>query len=180
MDDGDCPVELVDGIPVVTAPEEIDIVNAPELDAALLKAAANRPGTLVADMTRTRFCDSAALHTLVAAHKRAQAEGRELLLVIRSAAVLRIFAITGVDRVIPTFTTLDDALAHRSPDGSKDHHGPDDALEAVQGSQQAQRRSTTPADSTEKRAGSHLPDADSCAMAPRQIQAASQRDRGTE
>jgi len=119
MDDGDFPVELVDGIPVVTAPEEIDIVNAPELAAALIKAAANRPGTLVADMTRTRFCDSAALHTLVAAHKRAQAEGRELLLVIRSAAVLRIFAITGVDRVIANFTSLDDALAHTSSNRSR-------------------------------------------------------------
>ena len=62
-------------------------------------------------MTRTRFCDSAALHTLVAAHKRAQAEGGELLLVIGSAAVLRIFAITGADRVIANFPSLDDALA---------------------------------------------------------------------
>jgi hypothetical protein len=30
----------------------------------------------------TRFCDSSGLHTLLAAHKRAQSEGGELLLVI--------------------------------------------------------------------------------------------------
>ena len=112
MHDDGSPVNLVDGVPVVTAPEEIDIVNAPELAAALLEAATEGHGTLVVDMTRTRFCDSAALHTLVAAHKRAHAEGGELLLVIRSAAVLRIFAITGVDRVIANFSSLDDALAH--------------------------------------------------------------------
>jgi anti-sigma B factor antagonist len=107
----DFPVDLVGGVPVVTAPEEIDMVNAPKLEAALLEAASGGRGTLVADLSRTRFCDSAALHALVAAHKRAQAEGDELVLVIGSAAVLRIFAITGVDRVIASFPSLDDALA---------------------------------------------------------------------
>ena len=32
-------------------------------------------------MAGTQFCDSSGLHTLLAAHKRAQAEGGELLLV---------------------------------------------------------------------------------------------------
>ena len=144
-DGGGFPIELVSGVPVVTAPEEIDINNAPGLRSALLQAAANGSGALVADMTRTRFCDSAGLNALVAAHKHARAAGGELLLVVRSAAVLRILAITGVDRVIPTFTTLDDALAHLSPNGSNDHRGPDDGLGAVQGRPQARRRSTTPA-----------------------------------
>lgn len=119
MHDGRFPIELVNGVPVVAAPEGIDITNAPELRSALLEAAANGSGTLVADMTRTRFCDSAALNTLVAAHKRAQAEGGELLLVIGSTAVLRILELTGVAQVIPNFTTLDDALTHTSPDGSR-------------------------------------------------------------
>jgi len=112
MDDEGFPVELVGGVPVVAVPGEIDLVNAPELHLALLEAAAYGSETLVADMTRTRFCDSAGLHTLVAAHQRAQAEGGELLLVITSAAVLRVLALTGVDRVIANFTSLDDALAH--------------------------------------------------------------------
>jgi anti-sigma B factor antagonist len=64
-------------VPVVTAPEEIDITTAPELRSALLEAAAHGHGTLVADMTRTQFCDSSGLHTLLAVHKRAQAEGGE-------------------------------------------------------------------------------------------------------
>jgi anti-sigma B factor antagonist len=114
MQDGKFPVELVSGVPVVTAPQEIDITNAPELRSALMQAAADRPGTLVADMTRTRFCDSSGLHTLLAAHRRAQAEGGELLLVIRSSAVLRLFALTTVDRMIPNFTSLDEALARAS------------------------------------------------------------------
>jgi anti-sigma B factor antagonist len=108
------PVEVVGGVPVVAAPEEIDITNAEALRSALLTAAANGNGTLVVDMTRTRFCDSSGLHTLIAAHKRAGAQGRELLLVIPRTAVLRVFALTGMDKVIPNFTTLAGALA-RTP-----------------------------------------------------------------
>src|SRR5204862_352775 len=37
MQDGRFPCEMVDGVPVVAAPEEIDITNAPELRSALLE-----------------------------------------------------------------------------------------------------------------------------------------------
>jgi anti-sigma B factor antagonist len=107
-------IELVSGVPVVGAPQEIDMANARELGSALLGAAADGPGTLVADMSRTQYCDSSAIHTLLAAHKHAQANGGELLLVVPDAAVLRVFMITGIDRLIPTFTSLKDALAHVS------------------------------------------------------------------
>lgn len=129
MYDGRFPVELVSGVPVVAAPEEIDITNAQDLRSALLEAAAAGSGTLVADMTRTRFCDSSGLHALLAAHKRAQAEGGELLLVIPSVTVLRVFAITCIDRMIPNFTSLDEALAQTSPNGSNGHRRPDDGPE---------------------------------------------------
>ncbi len=115
MLDARFPVEVVGGVPVVAAPEEIDITNADGLRSALLQAAASGHGTFVVDMTRTRFCDTSGLHALVAAHKRARAESRELLLVIPSTAVLRILAITGIDRVIPNFTSLDEALAQTPP-----------------------------------------------------------------
>lgn len=111
MPDDGFLVELVGGVPVVVAPEEIDITNAEALGSALLKAAASGPGPLVVDMTRTEFCDSSGPHALAAAHKRAEAEGREVLLVVPSALVLRVFALIGVDRMIPNFTSLADALA---------------------------------------------------------------------
>jgi anti-sigma B factor antagonist len=105
------PVDVVGAVPVVAVPEEIDITNAAGLRLALLEAAADGYPTLVIDMTRTRFCDSAGLRVLVDAHKRAQADGGEILLALSGAAVLRILEITGVDRVIPVFTNLDEALA---------------------------------------------------------------------
>src|SRR6516162_3660025 len=111
MMDGGFPVEAARVVPAVAAPETIDITNADRLRSALLQAAADAHGTLVVDMTRTRFCDCAGLHVLMAAHKQVRAEGRELLLVISSAAVLRLFALTGADRVIPCFARLDEAPA---------------------------------------------------------------------
>jgi len=112
MPDDEFPVQVVEGVPVVAVPAEIDITNAEALRSALLAAAADGHGTVVVDMTRTRFCDSSGLHTLIAAHRRAQAKGREVLLVIPSITVLRVFALTGMDRVIPTVTSLAEALAH--------------------------------------------------------------------
>jgi anti-sigma B factor antagonist len=106
--------EVVSGVPVVAAPEEIDITNAEALRSALLEAAAHGHGTLVVDMTVTRFCDSSGIHTLLAAHQRVQAEGGELLLVIPDIAPLRVFQLTGLDRVIPIVTSLDRALTQTS------------------------------------------------------------------
>jgi anti-anti-sigma factor len=114
MAEASFPVEVVSGVPVVTAPEEIDIGNAPGLRAALLEAAAHASRTLVVDMAQTQFCDSAGLNVLVRAHQQAQAREGELLLVIRAAAVLRIFAVIGIDHLIPTFPDLEQALA-RAP-----------------------------------------------------------------
>jgi anti-sigma B factor antagonist len=104
-------VDVVRGVPVVTAPEEIDLTNVPGLRVALQEAAAAGSPALVVDMTRTRFCDSAGLRVLVDAHKRSLAEGGAVLLAVPAAAVLRVLALTGIDQVIPTFASLDEAVA---------------------------------------------------------------------
>jgi anti-sigma B factor antagonist len=115
MPEASFPVEMVAGAAVVTTPEEIDIGNAAGLRAALLEAATHQPGVLVIDMTQTEFCDSAGLNVLVRAYQGARDNGSELRLVISGAAVLRIFAVTGLDRTIPTFLSRSEALA-RTPD----------------------------------------------------------------
>jgi anti-sigma B factor antagonist len=112
------PVDVVKGVPVVAAPEEIDITNAAELRAALVETAEDGHTTLVVDMTGTRFCDSAGLHVLVHAHKRARASGGELLLALHAAELLRVLEITGIDQMVPTCASLDEALARAaSPAG---------------------------------------------------------------
>jgi anti-sigma B factor antagonist len=102
---------MINGVPVVEAPEEIDICNAEQLRIVLLEAANRGHATIVVDMTRTRFCDSSGFSVLVAAHQRALAEGGGLRLVIPDGSrVLRIFTMIGLGRFIPRFASLDQAL----------------------------------------------------------------------
>ena len=95
---------MVNGVPVVEAPEEIDICNAEQLRIVLLEAGSRGHATIVVDMTRTRFCDSSGFSVLAGAHKRALAEGGGLRLVIPAdSRVLRIFTVIGLGRFIPRF-----------------------------------------------------------------------------
>ena len=68
-------VEMLSGIPVVTAPSVIDNDNAGMLDAAIDSAAAQGYATLVVDLTSTIICLSAGVHVLTRAHQQAAAEG---------------------------------------------------------------------------------------------------------
>ena len=110
MSEASFPVRLEGGIPVIAAPEEIDITTAGLLRTTLLAAGADGRRTLVVDMSGTHFCDSAGLNVLVRAHQRAEAGGSEVRLVMSGADVLRIFVVTGIDRLIPIFASLGEAL----------------------------------------------------------------------
>ena len=101
MPDARFPVEMIGGVPVVRAPEDIDIINASDFRETLLAAAERGAGITVIDLSEAQFSDSAALHALVAAHKRARAARGEVRLVVSDPHVLRIFAISGPDRVVP-------------------------------------------------------------------------------
>ncbi len=96
---------------VVALPAEIDMATAGQAGADLGSVFARNPCTVIADMTATRFCDSSGISMLVRAHKQAAANGTELRLVVRSAAVLRTMALAGVGKLLPIFPTVTQALA---------------------------------------------------------------------
>jgi len=125
MPDVSSPSGVISAVPVVTAPEEIDITTAYRLRAALATAVRGH-ATVVVDMTRTNSCDTAGLHVLVRAHRRALARGGELRLALPRPDVRRLFAITGLDRVIRQFASLDEALA-QTPAGANRLPLPSDA-----------------------------------------------------
>jgi len=121
---------MIDGVPVVTAPPEIDITTADQLRAVLTDSATRGHATVVVDLTLTRFCDSRGLHTLLRAHKLAQADGGELRLVTPADGIVpRIFALTCLDRLIPCFASLTEALAQPPAPANqrRDALGPDAA-----------------------------------------------------
>lgn len=99
---------------VVAAPAEIDVTNAERLRVALLRAEGHAQTLVVADLTRTLFCDSAGLAVLVKAHRRAVAGGGQLRLVLSAdGPVARIIALTGLYRLIPCFRSLGEAVDPR-------------------------------------------------------------------
>ena len=105
-------VEMMSGIPVVTAPSVIDLDNASMLDEAI-RSAAQGHSTVVIDLGRTIICLSAGVQVLTRRHQLAAAQGGELRLVIRTASLLRFFAVFGADRMFPIFGTLAEALDER-------------------------------------------------------------------
>jgi anti-sigma B factor antagonist len=119
------PFQMAGGVPVITAPAEIDTSTASELRAILFEWQRRGYATIVVDLTGIRCCDSAGLRELVWAHKLAVADGGGLRLVISAEGpAARIFAVTGLDAAIPRFATLGQALA-RAPAATRSvHHGP--------------------------------------------------------
>ncbi|HXT92357.1 MAG TPA: STAS domain-containing protein [Trebonia sp.] len=106
------PFELAGGVPVLTAPAEIDVTTCGRLRAALSRWHARGHATVVVDLAGTVFCDLAGLRELALAHKRARAAGGGLRLVVPVGGELpRILALTGLDRAMPRFATVDQALA---------------------------------------------------------------------
>jgi anti-sigma B factor antagonist len=106
------PFEVSGRVPVLRAPAEIDISTCGELRAVLLLWHGRAKATLVVDLTGTAFCDLAGLRELLRAHQRAAAAGGGLRLVIPpDGAVARMLGLAGLDRVIPHFATVKQALA---------------------------------------------------------------------
>jgi anti-anti-sigma factor len=66
---------------------------------------------VIADMTATTFCDPGGITMLIRAKKQATAHGAELRLLLPGPNVLRVMTIQGVDAVLPTYHSLEEALA---------------------------------------------------------------------
>lgn len=100
-----------DDVAVVGIAGEFDLAAAPEVKTELSELVDDGVRELVVDMTETTFLDSTALGAIVSAVKRLQSAGGELSLVCTDRSIVRIFEITGLDRVIPLHRSLDDALS---------------------------------------------------------------------
>lgn len=94
---------------VVRLPAEVDLGSASEVRDALLSAVNRGSVHLVVDATRTRFLDSSGLNALVRARERTDRLGGSLHLVTSCPAVLRVLALSQLDRVIAVVPTLAEA-----------------------------------------------------------------------
>jgi anti-sigma B factor antagonist len=86
---------------------EVDAYSAPQLREAL-REMDGREARLLVDLNGVDFMDSSGLGVLIGALKRAREQRGELALVCTGQSLLRLLAITGLDRV---FTILDSVEA---------------------------------------------------------------------
>jgi len=70
---------------------------------------------LIADMSKTNFCDSAGVSALVRTFRQASAGASAMRLVVSTPAVQRVLSITGVDRMIDVFPSVAASLASPYP-----------------------------------------------------------------
>src|SRR5579862_4364866 len=99
------------GKTVVTVGGEIDVYTAPKLREQLIDLVSTGNYHLVVDMENVDFLDSTGLGVLVGGLKRVRAHDGSLRLVCTQERILKIFRITGLTKVFPIHTTVEDAIA---------------------------------------------------------------------
>lgn len=94
---------------------EVDIYTAPQLRKRLVSLIEGGARLIVVDLDRVDFLDSAGLGVLVGARKRLRGVGGGLALVCSQEGLLKIFGITGFDRVFTLYQTVEQAVAGDPP-----------------------------------------------------------------
>jgi len=75
-----------------------------------LRSVCNRYPLVVLDCAGLRFLGSTGLEVLLDAHRRARVRGHVLRIVVSSPAVLAVLRVSGADRELAVFGTMDAAL----------------------------------------------------------------------
>lgn len=86
---------------------EIDVLTARSLQTTIDKALDTEPPRVVVDLTHVSFIDSSGLHVLIGAFHRLGSGA--FAIIAQRPNVLRVFSISGIDRVIPVFASIDEA-----------------------------------------------------------------------
>jgi anti-sigma B factor antagonist len=89
---------------------EIDFTSSGAVQSTLLSMILPGGGTVVADLSQVTFLDSSGLGVLVQAHRTAL-ERANRLVVVASAPVRKLLALTGLDTVLETYDELPAAEA---------------------------------------------------------------------
>ena len=89
---------------------EVDVYTAPQLRSALEEQVAMGRTSLVLDLEGVGFLDSTGLGVLVGRLKATRQLGGWFGVVCTSERILRLLAITGLDRVLPIHETVESAI----------------------------------------------------------------------
>jgi anti-sigma B factor antagonist len=98
-----------EGVAVVTIGGEIDLSTAPAFEAAIAGALDDDPPVLVIELSEVRFMASVGLRILAATQEKVSKSAR-VAIVADNPATSRPMQLTGLDKVLSLYPTLDDAL----------------------------------------------------------------------
>lgn len=105
----DIGIERSEQVCTVTLVGEIDVYTAPRLKESLVAAIQDGCVNLVVDMEGVGFIDSSGLGVLVSALRRAREREGTVRVVCTRDNILKIFRITGLDKVFPIFSDIAEA-----------------------------------------------------------------------
>jgi anti-sigma B factor antagonist len=88
---------------------EIDVYTAPRLKEELVAAIDDGCSNIIVDMEGVGFIDSSGLGVLVSALRRARERDGVVRIVCSRENILKIFRITGLDKVFPIFSDAAEA-----------------------------------------------------------------------
>jgi anti-sigma B factor antagonist len=99
-----------DGVAVLGVRGEVDVSTAPRLRQQLVELASQGYQRAVVDLEQVEFLDSTGLGVLVGGLKRFRNLGGDLIIVCTQSRLLKLFAITGLDRALVIRGTVADAV----------------------------------------------------------------------
>jgi anti-sigma B factor antagonist len=109
------------GYIVIAVGGEIDVYSAPRLRERLVSLVEEGSYQLIVDMEDVEFLDSTGLGVLVGGLKRVRAHDGWIDLVCTQSRMLRIFRITGLNRVFSIYDSVPEAIAaHEDRPGGPD------------------------------------------------------------
>ena len=98
------------GAPVVVLEGEIDLSTSPVFKETVYRVIESGKKDVVIDLNGLEFMDSTGLGVLVAALKKTSMEGGSIRLICNKRSILKVFTITGLDKVFSIYDNLQRCL----------------------------------------------------------------------
>ncbi|MBN1219210.1 MAG: STAS domain-containing protein [Anaerolineae bacterium] len=98
------------GLTILDLSGEIDVSYAPHLRDIMTDLLERNAGRLLVNLSDVVYMDSAGLSVLIAGHRQAQKLNGLLALTNLQRPVRQVFNITGVDKFIPLYLTIEEGI----------------------------------------------------------------------
>jgi anti-sigma B factor antagonist len=112
--DLDVDTAQVGAASVLTLRGEIDVYTAPRLRQSIIDLVDGGASQIIIDMSAVDFLDSTGLGVLVGGLKRVRVKDGSLSIVTSQDKILKIFDITGLNKVFPIHDSVDAATSQAS------------------------------------------------------------------